>query len=69
MNDERPICQLCGGPIDGEVYHWNDNILLTMHRYNTACLDSGTFGMAGFLNRNADYLNGRGEPVLRKAAP
>lgn len=69
MNDERPTCQLCGGPIDGEVYHWNKDDRLTMHRDTVQCLDNGTFGMVDFLNRNADYFNRHGEPVLRKAAP
>ncbi len=66
---ERPICQLCGGPITGEVYRWNDDERLTMHKYTTLCLDTGDFGMAGFLARNTDYLFGDAEPVLRKAAP
>ncbi len=69
MTNELPICQLCGGPIKGEVYHWNDDERLTMHRGTTTCHDNGLFDMAGFLNRNANYLNGQGEPVLRKAAP
>ena len=69
MTDEQPICQLCGGRIEGEVYHWNDNDLLPMHRYTTHCLDNGNFGLAGFMNRNANYLLGDGELVLRKEAP
>ena len=70
MTDERPICQLCGGPIEGKVYRWNNDERLTMHRRTTQSLDgSGNFGMAGFLNRNAAYLMGDAEPVLRKAAP
>ena len=68
MTEERPMCQLCGGPIEGEMYRWNDDERLTMHRNTTQCHDNGTFGMAGFLNRNANYLLGDGEPVLRKAA-
>ena len=70
MSDERPMCQLCGGPIDGEVYRWNDDDRLPMHRRTTRCegfsVTFGTFGMAGFLIRNAAYLNGKGEPVLLK---
>ena len=71
MTDERPICQLCGGRIDGEVYHWTNDERLAMHRNTTQCHDNDTFGMgmAGFLARNADYLMGDEEPVLRKAAP
>ena len=65
MSDERPTCQLCGGPIEGEVYRWNDDKRLPMHRRTTQCAGYGAiFGMAGFLNRNAAYLNGQGEPVL-----
>ena len=67
--NKQPICQLCRGPIAGEVYHWNANELLTMHRHTTQCLDNGTFGIAGFMRRNADYLMGDGEPVLIKEAP
>lgn len=70
MNDERPTCQLCGGPIEGEVYRWNDDDRLTMHRYFTQCLSGdGQIGFAGFMARNNTYLFGDGEPVLRKAAP
>ena len=70
MTNERPTCQLCGGPIEGEVYRWNDDERLTMHRNTTQCRDNDTFGMgmAGFLARNADYLLGDGEPVRRKGA-
>ncbi len=65
MSDERPMCQLCGGRIDGEVYRWSDDDRLPMHRLTTRCTGYGaTFGMAGFLNRNAAYLMGHGEPVL-----
>ena len=66
--NEQPICQLCGGLIEGEVYHWNDDDRLPMHRYTTHCLDNGTYGMAGFMKRNASYLIGNGEPVRRKEA-
>ncbi len=68
MSDERPICQLCGGPIEGEVYRWNDDERLTMHRYFSQCLN-GSFGMAGFMARNSAYLFGDAEPVLLKEAP
>ena len=65
MSDKRPTCQLCGGRIDGEVYRWNNDDRLPMHRRTTQCEGYGaTFGMAGFLSRNAAYLNGHGEPVL-----
>ncbi len=71
MTDERlPICQLCGGPIEGEVYRWDDDERLPMHRYFSQCRGGdGQIGFAGFMARNNAYLFGDGEPVLRQAAP
>ena len=69
-NEQPPICQLCGGPIEGEVYRWDNNDKLTMHRYFSQCRGgNGQIGFAGFMMRNHDYIFGDAtEPVLRKAA-
>lgn len=62
--DGCPTCQICGGSIHNKPYYWDDNPSLPMHKNMRQCQGDSNVAFAGFMNRNADYLNGRGEPVL-----
>jgi len=61
-----PMCQICGGLILGKPYYWGDNPVLPMHKNMTLCQGESTIAFAAFMNRNVDYINGWGEPVLRQ---
>lgn len=75
MNVEnRPICQVCGEPIEGRPWYHDDkkgavktggDPLLTLHPRLPCASKTATGGdLCNFLNRNAAYFAGRGEPVL-----
>ncbi len=62
--DGHPTCQICGGLIHSTVYHWNDDRRLPMHADMRHCQSLDPQLFADFMNRNREYLNERGEPVL-----
>ena len=59
-----PTCQICGGLIQGQPYYWDGNPRLPMHQDMTQCQEPNPQAFCDFMNRNVDYINGRGEPVL-----
>ena len=63
-NNTQPTCQICGGEIKGKPYHWNDDPRLPMHPNMTRCQSLDPQLFADFMNRNVEYINRRGEPVL-----
>ncbi len=70
QTDGRLMCQICGGLIHhGQPYYWDDNPKLPMHKDMTLCQGNSNIAFALFMNRNADYINGRGEPVLLPDTP
>jgi len=62
-------CQACGQEVKGHVYYWKGDSRLPMHADLRQC-GPVVNGLAGaqafveFLNRNVEYINGRGPPVL-----
>ncbi|KKN60404.1 hypothetical protein LCGC14_0532380 [marine sediment metagenome] len=63
-HQKQPTCQICGGLIKGKPYYWDDNSLLPMHANMTRCQGNGNVLFVAFMNRNVEYINRRGEPVL-----
>lgn len=61
------VCQICGYEIKGKPYFWDDNPQLPMHRDMTKCGDRDPALFCDFMNRNIDFINRRGEPVLIEA--
>ena len=65
------VCQICGHPITGRTYHWDDDPRLPMHKEMTGCMKAGSpdvnQAFADFMNRNIEFINRRGEPVLLEA--
>lgn len=57
-------CELCGGLIKGKPYYWDGNPLLPTHPNVTRCESANPQQFADFMNRNVEYINGRGPPVL-----
>lgn len=65
QTDGCPTCQVCGSLIHRRPYYWNDDPRLPMHPDMRQCRGPNpNEAFAGFMNRNVDYINGRGEPVL-----
>ena len=64
MTDGCPTCQICGGPIHGKPYYWDNDHRLPMHQDMTQCRNPSLLQFATFMNRNVDYINGWSEPVL-----
>jgi len=65
MPDKLLVCQVCGQSIAGnKVYLWNNDERLPCHPDLWRCGDRSPQLFADFLNRNRDYINGRGEPSL-----
>ena len=62
--DGCPTCQVCGGLIHGKPYYWNDDRRLPIHANMQRCKSTDPQLFADFMNRNREYINGRGEPVL-----
>lgn len=62
--DGCPTCQICGGLVHGQPYLWDDNPALPMHKDMTQCQGDGNLAFVGFMNRNVEYINRRGPPVL-----
>jgi len=56
------ICQCCGKEIKGKPYLWDDDPRLPLHKSLTTCGDGQLF--VDFMNRNMDFINKKGEPVL-----
>lgn len=63
---EAPICQICGKPIQRKLYLWDDDPRLPVHSNQSDC--GGLEAFCAFLNRNKNYINRQGPPVLREAA-
>ena len=61
------VCQICAGTVN-RPYYWNDDPRLPMHKDTRQCTDSNPQRFADFLNRNVEYINGRGEPALLATA-
>lgn len=61
----KPICQICGHEITGKAYYWDDDPRLSTHPKMTQCkADNVSQAFCDFMNRNVEYLNRRGEPIL-----
>ena len=66
--DGHPTCQICGGLIYSTIYYWDDDRRLPMHNNMQHCKSTNPQLFADFMNRNVEYINGRGEPVLLETA-
>lgn len=62
--DGQPTCQICGGLIYSTIYYWNADRRLAMHADMRHCQSTDPQLFADFMNRNREYINRRGEPVL-----
>jgi hypothetical protein len=63
------ICQACGHKIKEQPYYWDGDPRLPLHANLSKCGPvvnglPGAQAFADFLNRNAEYINRRGPPVL-----
>lgn len=75
--EKRPICQVCGEPIEGTPSHWDNtkggvreggDPRLPVHD-RLRCPNYDPQMLLDFANVNAPYFAGRGEPVLFDGTP
>lgn len=60
----KEICQVCGKPITGKPYYWNNDGRLPMHPSLSLYGPEALQALAEYMNRNKAYINGSDQVVL-----